>query len=123
MPDFPKEEIPNTCKLYYRLHPRFIREGEWTPGVFFDIDGGMSVDWAKYSTPQQTKMRAIYSKGKHKIGEFIAGEVRQVPQTVLHQPTSIPPDPPNQAHSEVIGIKTDRVQMKLLEICKILDGI
>src|SRR5688572_30467900 len=51
------ETIPDSADTYMRAHRTFFRSGNLQPGVFRVRDGGMSVDWAKYSTPEETLQR------------------------------------------------------------------
>jgi len=52
------EDIPNEDRLYYRVHQTYLLMGELKPGVFREIGDGMSTDWAKYSTPLESRNRA-----------------------------------------------------------------
>jgi len=113
---FEKEEIPDNDNLYYRIHNSYIREGELTPGVFKEKGGGMSTDWSKYSTAEQSLNRAPNPKDNG-IVKFEVGSVRKTKLTVEHFPI-----PENQSHTDVIGIPPKgefkiSMRAKLKHIC------
>ena len=70
----------------------------------------MSVDWEKYSTAIEARDRAR-NPAVNAVVSFVAGEVRQIPQQVEHDPL-----PHNEAHSDIIGDKTPEVRVKLRRI-------
>jgi len=93
---FPVEAIPDADALYVRAHRNILRDGHIVPGVFRAQGAGISVDWSKYSSPEQTRLRAK-KPPDNAVMALIAGEIRtQVKLPVLHKP-----DPENQSHSEV----------------------
>jgi len=106
--DWPREHIPDPDRVFFRVHDSFIPRGVLNVGVFQDHEGGMSVDWEKYSTPAQLQTRAK-TPAKNAIVSFRAGEVRQI-QTlrVEHEPLR-----DNRAHSEIFGEKDPEVRVKL----------
>ena len=57
--DWPPEKISDQDHLFMRIHKDF-RESDGTPmPVAFRNHGeGMSTDWQKYATPQETRRRA-----------------------------------------------------------------
>lgn len=78
------------------------------PLAFQNRDGGMSVDWNKYSTPSLSQQRAR-SPSNNGIVSFVTGDLRALHgQTVEHDPL-----PDNQSHSEVFGEKTEEVRLKM----------
>ena len=89
-------------------------EGEPFPRAFKNQpteNDGMSVDWAKYSTPIDTKNRAR-KPSENAVIAFTAGDARSIPnQAVEHKPIN-PPEIPNQAHSEVIGNKKTPTEVR-----------
>lgn len=109
---WPREDIPDADQLFMRVHREHARDGELAPGVFHDVGRGMSTDWQKYSTPAETRARA---RKPHKNGviAMVAGGVRGCGLLVEHDPI-----PLNQAHTEVIGIKTPEVRLKLLRLAR-----
>ena len=104
---WPVEQIPNEDFLFMRIHACYLEFGE-PLGAFKDIGVGMSTDWEKYSTAQETRDRARNPK-KNGIIKLNAGKVRELDGlSVGHTP-----EPENQAHSEVFGEKTPQIRVKL----------
>lgn len=94
------ELIPDDARLYLRVHVRQVPTG-LHPGVFREHGGAMSVDWNKYSTPEQSRHRAV-DPASNGIVELSADGVRAIEDlTVLHAPDM---KRRNQAHSAVHGI-------------------
>ena len=94
---FPVEEIPDADSLFMRAHRSLLRDGAIVPGVFRAHGGGMSVDWDKYSSPLDTRMRARKPLDNAVLA-LIAGEIRsKAGLAVTHAP-----EPENRAHSDVI---------------------
>ncbi len=113
---FEKENILDKCHVFYRLHQSFFnKKGKLSPGVFQDRGNGMSVDWKKYSTPEETQMRAPKNPKLNKIGELNVGEIRKIELKVEHTPDELTR---NRAHSDVFGTKSEKVQLALWELCQ-----
>ena len=114
--DWPIEVIPDEDHLYYRVHQMYIRPDEIHPAAFTNRPKGsksMSVDWAKYTTPEKTRARAR-KETENAVIQFVAGQVRAVPgQKVEHSPKLLEE---NRAHSDVIGEKTPEVRTHLSRI-------
>lgn len=72
------EQIPDEDLLFMRAHRMFFRDGQFAPGVFRDQGDGMSVDWERYSTPEETRLRARRPEDNAVI-EMVTGEVRAIP--------------------------------------------
>ncbi len=124
---FPIELIPDTDKLFYRIHTQYIDYTESDakkkikPGAFDPIpkpDGTeMSVDWSKYSTSIETQNRA---RKPERVGvvSFVVGEVRSQPTLlkVEHRPTL------NQAHSIIFDVlpnaNNPEIRINLRRICQ-----
>lgn len=119
---YPCEEIPNSNKLYCRVHKANVREGELLPIVFKERgegdEKGLSVDWERYSTPDDTRKRAKNPE-LNGVVNFVAGKIRELPMnlTVNHAPlyyselaTKTLID--NQSHSNING--TDSVKSRLI---------
>jgi len=78
----------------------------------------MSVDWAKYATPQETRGRARTKDTDNAVVQLLAGKVRSVAgQRVEHSPN---PSQNNRAHADVIGEKTTEVRTLLSRICVVV---
>lgn len=107
---WPIELIPNEHFLFMRIHASYMKFGD-PLGAFKDIEGGMSTDWEKYSTPQQTRDRARIPN-QNGIVKLNAGKIRELQgMSVTHTP-----EPMNQAHSEVFGEKTPEMRVKLYRL-------
>jgi len=107
---FEVEQIPDTDKLFYRVHRSYFVEGELVPGVFRQIGNGMSTDWSKYSTPQESLRRSRILKDNGIVSGNV-GHVRIIPLLLSHTPSH-----GNRAHSEIVGVTTVKVKLKLLTV-------
>ena len=81
------EEIPDTARLYYRVHKNIymatvkaagIPQGKLPSGVFRFQGGDLSVDWSKYAKPDETKNRAKVPEDNG-IVDFIFSHSGQYP--------------------------------------------
>lgn len=102
------EEIPDTDKLFYRIHPNWVVDGEIIPGAFREVGDGMSTAWSKYSTPTQLQKRAS------SLVNIISLEVRPVRSIggleVIHAPLYNQIEQiDDQAHSLVKGIPKQKI--------------
>src|SRR6266704_4421132 len=118
---WPIEPIPDSDNVFMRAHRMHFRNSELQPGVFRLHGDGMSVDWEKYSTPQETKNRAAKPVDNAVIGTRV-GQIRGLSGLeVQHKP-----EPVNRAHSNVLGLPAHstpelvEVRLKLLRISKVL---
>jgi len=55
---WPIEEIPDADSVFMRAQQMYFRDGELEPGVFQSHGGGMSVNWERYATAEETKQQA-----------------------------------------------------------------
>ena len=118
-----KEAIPDDAKVFMRIHRSWVRGGELIIGVFQDRGGGMSVDWNKYSTAEETKNRARSPADNGVIG-IIAGKICLIDGLQIeHDPVQEntrdsegKPIQPNRAHTEILGEKTPERRVKLSRI-------
>lgn len=110
MSDWETENIPDSDHLFMRVHTwTFARDGILSAGAFKNHGGGMSTDWEKYSTAEETRARGKKPPEEYWVVKMNVGEVREVPgQTVEHSPL-----PENRAHTDVIGEKDEEVRIKL----------
>ena len=108
---YSKEIIPDKCSLYYRVHELYYRDDELIPGVFLERGDGMSTDWDKYSTPEQSRKRAK-NPNKNGIVSFAVGKLRNLSFNVDHAPSRS-----NQAHTNVKGVTVES-RLKLLDVYK-----
>ncbi len=108
---WPTEVIPDKAVLYMRLHRAWMKNGEPIPGAFRNIVDGMSTDWDKYSTPEETRQRARVPN-ENAVIAFVVREVRGIPgQSVEHAPL-----PENRAHTNVTGEKGAQVRLMLMRL-------
>lgn len=112
------EIIPNTDNLFCRVHRAQynFKEGRPSRAVFGKRE--QSVDWEKYSTPEQAVAR-FKGNPSDMLGVAIikAGDCRALSLEVLHVPLG--PDylhGPNDAHSEIRGEKTPQIQSQLRDL-------
>jgi hypothetical protein len=72
--------------------------------------GGMSTDWSRYSTPEESRQSAR-EPAVTGVVEMTVADVRAIPeQTVEHTPIQNHPDPSildNRAHTDVFGPKEE----------------
>lgn len=95
-----------------RVHGAHVKNGELQPGVFRDQGDGMSTDWSKYSTPEQTRDRAA-NPAQNGVVALLVQPLRDVPLEVAHTP-DVPRN--NRAHTDVRGKKTAEVRAKLMDV-------
>jgi hypothetical protein len=110
------EHIPDPDLLYRRIHPlHFEAESQHVSSAAFQQER-MSVNWAKYATPQQTA-----SPDTPVVVSLTAGQCRNLGQSVEHTPiTPPPPAISNIAHAEVCGNKTKATKKKLRDAAQIV---
>jgi hypothetical protein len=111
------EYIPDDDLLYRRVHRKLLSVlGGARAGAFTDHKGGMSTDWSKYSTPEDTRHRLSgQPPDEFAVAVLPVGEVRRLGLLVEHDPL-----PENRAHTNVIGDKDAEVRLKLTRICRIV---
>ena len=115
---WPIETIPDSDSVFMRAHQTYYRDGEPGPGVFTAKDGGMSVDWSKYSSAEETRQRAKNNPERNAVLSLPVGGVRQIDDLdTVHRP-----EPENRSHSE-IDLPVDRetlaeVRVLLLRLAK-----
>lgn len=119
------EDIPSSDTLYYRAHRTFYGK-RWPldsipPTCFMnrpkdDPDAGMSTDWSKYASPEESRSRARQPIDNAVVALTVA-DVHAVPgQRVAHTP-----QPDNRAHTDVFGDKSDpEVQTLLSRIARLV---
>lgn len=97
-----------------RVHQNLLKRGRLHPGIFRERNDGMSVDWAKYSTPELSRARAGEPLANG-IMELNVGIVRSINDLqVVHEPVQPGEDPKqplgNRSHSEVQGVEDDELK-------------
>lgn len=116
------EEIPDEDIVYRRIHKNHIDNEDKSilPVTFPTEEDGLSVNWAKYSTPQETKDEAkFFSKDPNSYGivSLKVASVRNIPLRVIHSPR-----PHNISHSSILDIPPRKpndlgIRLKLRNIC------
>src|SRR5688572_64208 len=87
---WPSEPIPDEDCLFLRVHWRRFRKGSEIGTSAFENkpteNDGMSTDWEKYSTAQESQARAKVPSDNAVIRLNVA-KIRKIPgQTVVHTP-------------------------------------
>lgn len=117
---WPIEEIPDADLLYYRIHKSFVVDVEVIPGAFQErgdgAERGMSTDWDKYSTVEETLQRSKVP-GDNGIAQFHVEAVRAIGLEISHAPIV-----DNRAHSHIKGIPHEgqlktKARLLLKRIC------
>lgn len=94
------EHIPDSDHVYRRVHVNFFitySNFEVIPPSAFRDNNGISVDWEKYTTPEEKRARESKKNGIIKIQAGIVRKYRNL--TVDHSPLN-----ENRAHSNIIGL-------------------
>jgi len=109
---FSVEEIPDPATLLFRVQQMHIAEDGRITSACFGRDQ-MSVNWEKYSTPEETAQQAPKQDTGYVVG-LVASFCRALSQRVIHKPLSVTdPNGPNRAHAEVQGRKNGSIKAKL----------
>jgi hypothetical protein len=121
--DWKAEYIPGDADTYMRAHRTYFRGPKLLPGVFKSRDGGMSVDWEKYSTPEETRQRSTSNPLDNAIISLPVVGVRGIRNLdVKHTPDH---ESANRAHSDVLGIPDGgedltEIRVSLLDISRVV---
>ena len=118
--------IPDEHYVYMRVHKQNIdykatSHNRMIRPVAFDAkgEGGLSVDWSKHSTPQESLERSKVPENNGIISMPIFGiRANPLPLSVLHKP-----DETNYSHSEIFEIPPRKpsdmgVRVKLMDLSK-----
>jgi hypothetical protein len=121
------EVIPDQARTYMRAHQKYFRDDALQPGVFKAHDGGMSVDWEKYSTPEESRQRAKEPLRNAVICLIVEG-IRDIENLEVQHSPDTTCNPPNRAHSDVLGLPDGgedltETRMNLLDISTIVIGL
>lgn len=98
------EVIPDEDALYLRVHRAHFARGEvLSPAFRNHPPGGLSTNWSRYSSPEETRAQARQPPENYGVLGMKVGSVRAIPQQeVVHSPL-----PDNRAHADVVGPKAD----------------
>lgn len=100
---WPVEAIPDADEVFMRAHQTHFRAGDLQPGVFRQLGNGMSVDWSRYATPEETRNRAQDPSANAVIATLV-GRIREIQNLqVQHDPDY---ERKNRAHSIVVELPT-----------------
>lgn len=116
------EDIPDDAILYMRVHKVWWskKKKRFGTDAFKDsgegAQKGMSTNWSKYASDEQTREKATSSAGDNYVVAMKVGDIRKIPGlTVTFSPL---PDLPG--HTDVIGEKTLEVKNALRSICEVM---
>jgi hypothetical protein len=94
------ESIPDDNCVFMRAHRQHFSQGDLGHGVFRRREKGVSVDWDRYSTSEDTRARANSDPNDNAVISLLVSCIRQIrPLAVDHDPISAPPEKRNRAHS------------------------
>lgn len=93
------EPILPTCIVFRRVPDNRGKDGKPKPGAFSIQGAGMSVDWGKYSTPEQARQRVSHPE-RYGVVSLNVGEVRSLMLEAVHAPSR---KSKNRAHTNVKG--------------------
>lgn len=93
---FTVEQIPDADFVYMRAHRNLIPKGAVEPGVFREQDGSMSVDWDRYSSPRDTRLRGKNPEANAVLRMNVGGIRKFNGIQVEHAPI-----PNNRSHTDV----------------------
>lgn len=95
--NFAIEPIPDSDFVFMRAHKERMKTGSPSASVFTPHGDGMSVDWDKYSTAEDTQARGKTPTDNAVISLGV-GDIREISYglDVIHDPL-----PNNRAHSGV----------------------
>ena len=116
MSKWPKEQIPPSDWLYKRVPKAHYSDDVLNSAATFrntpTKQDGMSVDWSRHSTPEQTLRRAVQKPvATYGVIKLQVAKVAKIPgQRIEHTPRD-----DNQSHADVFGDKDDpEVKLKFL---------
>lgn len=108
-----KEAIPDDDLLFMRAHRCHFRNGTLMPGVFRDVDGGMSLNWQRYcSSAEEARNKAAKPEDNAIIG-LIARDIRNTHLVLEHTPDELRND---RSHAEAVGEKTAEIRTQLMKV-------
>ena len=107
------ENIPDFANLYMRVHRALVkRDGSIARSAFKDHNGGMSTDWDRYSTPEETRARGNKPPQDYAVVSMNVEGVRYIaPELEVNHTPDLERN--NRAHTDVIGEKDTEARTKL----------
>lgn len=124
---FPIEDIDDKAKLFYRINKNFIDHGisdsneKIKPWAFDPYPRGvleMSVNWEKYCSALETKMKAKMGPDKYWVVSFVSWNIRK---SNLWLKVTHAPSKDNRSHSIIHDVQSEandpEVRLFLRRIC------
>lgn len=109
------KEIDDKHFLYRRIHPSQYNNAKAEISSCAFIDPKASVDWALYTTPEET----IKGYPTHHLASLKAEIPRAKDQKVIHDPCP-DTDPDNYSHTLIIGRKSRSVARFIARNCEVV---
>jgi hypothetical protein len=100
-PLYQAEHIPDSDLLLRRVHRSFLGsdKSKIPVGAFPRSENGISTDWEKYSTPEETRNRG-HEPQANGVLQIFTRDVRKFENLVVEHT----PQPGNRAHSSILGL-------------------
>ncbi len=122
--EWPVEEIPDGDSVFMRAHRDYFHpDGNLLPVVFQAHGEGMSVNWDKYASTEDTRKQARKDPDANAVISMPVIGIRQIDELKVEHT----PEPTNQAHSDVFGLpqksqrdRRDEMRRLLLKITTIV---
>ncbi len=116
---WPIEVIPDDDSVFMRAHQMHFRSGELQAGVFRKHGVGMSVNWDKYASAEETRQQARKNPNENAVIAMGVFDIRQIKGlTVEHTP-----EQPNRAHSDVYGLSDEELTEIRVLLLRIADVV
>ena len=97
---WPVEQIPDADSVFMRAHRDYFRDGELQPGLFQPHGQGMSVNWDRYASAEETKQQARKDPDHNAVISMPVIHIRQIDDLRVEHT----PEPTNRAHTDVFGL-------------------
>jgi len=115
------EAIPDADSVLMRAHRAFLPGGKLEPGVFRAQGYGMSVNWDRYASAEETKQQATKNPDDNAVIRMPVIGIRRIDDLKVEHT----PELANRAHSDVYGIpenaeRRTEVRVLLLRITEIV---
>ncbi len=112
---FPIEPIDGAETIFRRVPDNRGKNGRPTPGAFSRKGASMSVDWAKHSTPDDTRSRQVKDPTRYGVVSLRCVAVRAETLEVTHAPRDW-----NRAHTGVTGdLEDPEIRKKLARMAAV----
>jgi hypothetical protein len=120
---WPAELIPDRARVFRRVHRTFLlgraeKDEDGIPLGAIRKDVELSTDWSKYSTPEETRSRALKPEANGVISLPVGSIRRETQQTETVQTVEHAPEPNNRSHSLVVGRKDQETRVLLSRLAR-----